>query len=50
MTAQDLIDYIEVNHYEGYELRVKIDGVWVPVVDAWGIAGGIMISATEEDE
>ena len=50
MTAQELIDYIEVNGYENFELLIKVDGAWTPVVDAWGIGGTIKISANAEDE
>lgn len=47
MTAQELIDYIKLNHYEEYRLMIRVDGQDLPVVDAWGIGGEIKITAEQ---
>lgn len=49
MTAQDLIDYIEVNHYEDFELDFKINGQVYKVDDAVGLWGTLRFLPENEE-
>ena len=44
MTAREFIDYILANNYDDYNLVIDVDGEWVPVDDAAGIAGYIKMT------